>query len=258
MNRHACRRCEWQPAADGGSAKTQAEDHADDAGHPLCIACGTSLPTEQPQACLPCVHDARSRLAEITELWATLPTYLGHPKAPVMDASPGSKSDETPLPGGDVLSLLADGSDGRWAQGEAHNLDHLPSDAPSIAHELSRWEDDWRNARAEPASTQRATVAGAANYLTARMTWAGDHHPAFDEFTSDIRKLLSRLKTVTATDDRPETGAPCFDCGATLERRMGEETYTCPRCRRTYDPASYWLAVRAGYETEMQRRKDQA
>lgn len=240
----------------------QAADHAAEAGHVLCCACGGSLPNDQPQTCLPCIHDVRARLATIVSLYALLPTCLGYPKSPRMDTSPASGSDETPIPGGNALVMLAGGSGGRsqirgvllpnGERSDEHQEDEWETDAPSVAFELSRWEDEWRVVRGEAAAQQAATVTGASGYLSARMTWAADHHPAFDEFSSDLRHMLSRLRTITATDDRPERGAPCFEfgCGALLERRSGEESYTCPRCRRVYDSASYWLAVRAHAEAQ--------
>ena len=116
-------------------------------------------------------------------------------------------------------------------------------------------------------------MAGAAHYLRVRLSWAGSHHPAFDELAADLRRIVSRLRTVTAMEDRPVRGVPCLSCGATLERhyadrRRGrgcvghwdrcpypyrphgctdsgglEDVWRCPRCRRTYPDEEYRRAV---------------
>lgn len=153
-----------------------------------------------------------------------------------------------------VGDLFAD-DDGRWVDVEGPA--EQPGDPESVAFELCRWEDDWRQVRGEPAAETVGTVASAAGYLERRMGWAADEHLAFDEFAEDVRRLLTRLRTATATDDHPEAGAPCFEegCGGTLVREWTEqglsESWRCPRCRRVYEPAAYWLAVKA----EMEHRR---
>lgn len=257
MSRYACRRCDWRP--EGDEPRDQLAAHAIDAAHPLCVVCGLSLHPDDPKlACETCLTDARANLAEIVELTATLPEVMadaayGMPSAP----RNGARSDEQALPGGDGLVMLAGGSAGltglrAMLAGQEPPEDARDSDPVSVAYELSRWEDDWRLTRGEPAAESAATVVGAAGYLEVHTRWAANEHLAFDEFAGDLRKLLVRLRSVTGRIDRPETGAPCFDCGTVLCRDWTDaglsEHWRCPCCRRVYEDAEYWLAVRAAME----------
>lgn len=254
MTRWACRRCDWTPEPEGGAGRGQLVGHRVESGHPLCILCATSLPDDRPLTCLPCLADVRRSLAALVDLYALLPAAMmggayGEPSKPRSDGG------EPAFPGGDALVMLAGGSRGLEQLRSDDPEPEIPGDPESVAFELGRWEDDWRLTRGEPAATGVGTVAGAAGYLEVRMGWAADRHLAFDEFAGDVRRLLSRLRTATATDDRPEVGAPCFegDCGGTLHRAWTEtglsEDWSCPRCRRVYEPAAYWLAVRSEMET---------
>lgn len=279
MSRHDCRRCDWVPSTAGEpiGPLSQLADHAADTGHWLCVVCGLSLPAEVQQTCIPCIADTRQRLNEVVEMYAALPGELGHPTASPLDAPGGPLGDETPLPGGDALTLLSNGSEGRLWRGRvkgdrlAHTPwraiadeivlnDNLPSDAPSAAFELSRWEDAFREDRGESVAMTEATVSGAVAYLEPVVGWAGAHHPAFDEFADDVRRLHRKLQDVTGRSERPTVGTTCFEegCSAQLLRQNGEDHYRCPRCRREYDDASYWLAVKAEMEEQVKKDKRNA
>jgi ribosomal protein L37AE/L43A len=289
MSRYACRRCDWTPA-DSETPRVDLLEHSGDAEHPVCVVCGLSLERAELQACVPCLADLRVRLAGILELYALLPAELGHPTAAPMDASGAHRDDETALPGGRVLALLAPGSEGAQWRGrprpttldktpwrtearlrhdgaiwspdptvqaaqaadlvwvERDRNDNDPTLTPSVAFELARWEDAIRAARHDPAAQAPPTVSGAVGYLTTTAGWAADYHPAFAELAEDVRNLHSALEEVTSRSNRPQIGAPCLECEADLHRQYGEEHWTCPRCRRQYDAASYWLSVRADLE----------
>lgn len=229
MSRYHCRRCDWQPAKDDNAPGplSQLADHAANDGHPLCILCGQSLPTEDVRTCLPCIADTRRRLQAVADTYALLPEFRVRVSSPSDWRRSGPRSDEPPLPGGDPLVMLAGGSKGRsqdrgvqWAGGLdfSHAEDEHESDAPSVANELGSWEDDWRTTRGEPAAEHGATVMSALGYLMPRLSWAAETHDAFDEFATDLRRLLSRLETATATDERADSGAACIDCGTDLQR----------------------------------------
>lgn len=282
-----CRRCEWAPDASEGPPRTQLAGHAAEAGHPLCILCVTSLPVDRPQTCLPCLAGVRRDLSAVVDLYALLPAAMagsiyGQPGAP----RDGDPSGERTIPGGDRLAMLGPGS-----RGLAHvwddELDERSDDPESVAFELGRAEDDWRLTRGEPAAEVAGTVASATAYLMPRLGWAADHHPAFDEFATDVRRLLGRLRTATATDDRPERGAPCLSCGATLERKRSErkpghgcrghhdrcayplephgcadtgglvDEWRCPRCRRTYALEEYALTMRSRWQLAVRQRRQE-
>lgn len=263
----------------------QLRDHAISEMHPLCVVCTRSLPLLEIQTCSACVGAARRDLAEIVELYALLPETLGHPASQRLGVAAGSGDDESPVPGGDALVMLAGGSGGRsqirgvllpnGERSDEHEEDEWETDAPSVAFELSRWEDDWRLVRQEPAAEGAATVAAAVRYLGGlRLSWAGAHHEAFDEFASDLRRLVSRLRTAAGTAERPVTGVECLNCeGVALQRRyrdrkqghgcLGhwdrcawpyaphgctdsgglEDDWHCPRCKRPYSEKEYDLAV---------------
>lgn len=287
MSRHDCRRCEWKPEPDADLGPLgQAAEHAARAGHPLCILCSTSLPTDRPQSCLPCLAEVRRSLGWVVELYALLPAAMagaayGEPGAPRSDGS-----GEGGFPGGDLLVMLAGGSRAtEQIATDAFDVERT-GDPQSVAFELGRWEDDWRLVRGEPEAVALMSVAGAAGYLEPRMGWAADHHPAFDEFARDVRALLSRLRTATATDEAKDRGAPCLSCDATLERerkdrRPGHECrghgarqvcplpgphgctdtggradeWRCPRCHRTYSDEEYARAMMTRWRVAVLARR---
>lgn len=243
-----CARCDYQADDLAG--------HAHDAGHPLCACCGRSLAHEERQTCERCLTKAREHLAAIVDCYALLPALIGVPANGAQWGVRASQSDEQPIPGGEAVVMLSNGSEGARAQGEAHNLDHYPNDPPSVAFELARWEDDWRSFRGDPAADGPASVVTAAGYLEIHTRWAAQHHPAFDEFLSDLRKLRGKLEAVTGTSTRPlrDPGEiACFDCGEKqLVREWTDQGFDdewqCRACHRRYDQASYWLAMRAKLE----------
>lgn len=232
----------------------------------LCGCCRHRLGVDELATCRACVADTRAHLGAITAAYELLPALLDSLGSNAPQPGRG-RVVERPMPGGDVLVLLGPGGDAlealrrlRRAEriGKPHDeppwgADDFGHDPPSAAHELGRWEDDWRRVRGEPGAGGPATVAAAVEYLRARLAWAASHHPGFAEFGLDLRALRRCLEQAAGLDDRPErAGVPCFDCGGDLERRYGhngrEDDWTCHRCRRVYDQAAYLLAVRANLE----------
>lgn len=271
MTRYVCRRCDFTPA--GEAQRDQLADHAQEAGHPLCVVCRLSLERTDRQTCMLCVGQARRDLHRIGDLYALLPGELGHATAAPMDpAGFGHHDDEQPIPGGQILPLLAGGSRGLTQISGAptsaglrdfsHEGDEHISDPQSVAFELSRHEDDWRLVRSETAAVTTPTVTACSAYLFRRIQWAADHHD-FAEFADDLQTIVYRLERATAHDEpAAEAGAPCFECGADLRRKWTDnglsDEWSCPRCRQVYQDARYWLAVREQLETEMRRRKEEA
>lgn len=237
-------------------------EHAQDAGHPLCICCARSLHLAEKQTCTVCTGRTRADLADVENLYMLLPDELGNLHTPALDQSRAPGYDP-PMPGGEPLALLGPGSKGATqilgvpvpgGRDDSHSFDEYPDDPQSVVHELTRWEDDWRLTRGEPAATGPASVSTSRRYLNARLTWAADYHPAFDEFASDMQSLRSRLARVTSTDDIPVRGVPCFDCDAHLQRvwtsRGLAEEWTCPRCDRRYTHAEHGMALAARLRAE--------
>lgn len=232
------------------------------AGALLCGVCRHRLGVDEAGTCRACVADTRAHLGAIDDAYKLLPALLDGlgSNAP----QPGrARSNERPMPGGDVLVLLAAGSSALEAlrrlraadaTGKAHDepawgADDRGHDAPSAAYELGRWVSDWGLVRREPVAASIG-VPAAVVWLRRRVSWAGSHHPGFADFTLDMRALRQRIERVAGLEDRPErAGVPCFDCGGDLQRQFGhngrDDDWTCSWCGRVYDQAAYLLAVRA-------------
>lgn len=191
-----------------------------------CIVCFRDLGDES-QTCINCLNRARNNLSSIVELACLAVKRLdGWPAISAGTPKDGSQGDERPLPGGDLLVMLSDGSEGR---SEPDAL--FQHDPESLTYMLGSWEDDWRHVRGEPAAPERATVANTADYLNQRLGWAAQHHPAFDEFAGQLGKTVSALEAGLRHGDRVERGVPCRDCGERLIRRAAPKQ-GCPHTRK--------------------------
>jgi hypothetical protein len=162
--------------------------------------------------------------------------------------------------GGDRTSLTGPGGDGRNASGQPHNQDHHHTDPPSAVAVLEGWEADFRQTRHIPAATTPPTLSNVTAWLLDQLTWAAQHHPAFNDFHTEIRQLAAMLEHAAGATERPVVDvAECFDCpGARLHRKwltdgLSDE-WECPRCRRRYLVGDYYQARTAYY----QRLRDHA
>lgn len=205
-----------------------------------CFVCGKPrLEPEQRQTCTPCLGRTRRDLIEIEQLYALLPSAVGGATAGSIVAM-SSHSAESPVPGGDALVMLAPGSDGKAAAlaslyglDDSHAGDDYPSDPPAVLAELGSWEDDWFEVRreagiAETAPAQPATLMATVTWMTQRLTWAAQQHDAFDQFATDVRRVLGRLRSVTRTGDPNDRAAiECPDCEGDL-RREYRKADPCP------------------------------
>lgn len=237
---------------------------SDGDGGLLCGTCRHRLGRDEAATCRACVADVRAHLGAVQAAYELLPALLDGLGSNAPQPGRG-RATERPMPGGDVLVLLAAGSNalaalrrlreaeqaGRVHEEPAWGADDRGNDAPSVAFELARWAQDWALVRGEPAPV--ADVATSLGWLRNRLPWAGAHHRGFAEFALDVKRLRRHLERVTGLEDRPErAGVPCFDCRGDLERPYGRsgraDDWTCRRCRRAYDQASYLLAVRASLE----------
>ena len=218
---------------------------------PVCVVCQENeLVAGERQTCTPCLHQTRINLNAIVDGYALLPRYLhAYSTRSPGSGEGGSRNAETPLMGGDALSLIAYGGD---APGNG-----LPSDPPSVLFELERWEADWRHCRGVSAALTKATISNVTSYLHANLGWAAAEHPAFDDFASDMRRLRGHVDRALGTNDRPVfANCSCLDCGERLARRWTisglEDDWTCLGCRRTYTESDYYLAVE---QHQMQAQK---
>jgi len=226
----------------------------------LCICCQeTELAITQRQTCTACLNHTRIDLNAVTDGYALLPAHLHAYSTRSPGAGEGgSRNAETPLMGGDVLSLIGYGSDdGEAAVRRAAEEDagrkpepsvERPGDAPSVLFELERWEAMWRSDMGISAATTKATITNVTSFLHEHLTWAAQNHPAFDQFATDVRNLRGHVERAMGVIDLPENANVDCYCGATLIRSYGptgrEDDWRCPKCRRVYDDAQFFQAYR--------------
>ena len=227
----------------------------------LCICCQeTELAITQRQTCTGCLNHTRIDLNAIVDGYALLPSYLhAYSTRSPGSGEGGSRNAETPLMGGDVLSLIAYGSDGyneamkRGLQREngqpfEDSVEQPWSDPPSVLFELERWEAALREDMGLHAATTKATISNVTSFLHEHLTWAAQNHPAFDDFARELRQLRGHVDRALGRSDRPVfANCACLDCGERLARRWTisglEDDWTCLGCRRTYTESDYYLAV---------------
>lgn len=200
-----------------------------------CLLCRRPLHPTDLRCCVTCVGLVRRQLRSIPGLVALGEQVLAEPASPSYD---GSRGGDDELPGGDLLVLLGPGA----PTGAGH-----PSDPMPVLHTLATWVRDWAETRGED-TLPLPDPGDLCGWLSQRAGWAASYHDAFDEFARDLRQVVTALEDATGAGDRPETGAPCLSCQALLVRdhddRLGRgDGWQCPRCRRTYDPVQYGLAV---------------
>jgi hypothetical protein len=228
---YRCGRCNWRP--EPGDSLTE---HAEAAGHPLCVACTRSLPPDRPRVCRDCQDGTAVRLDEVLLMWRELPDLLEQ------------HADED-MPGGDVLTLLAPG--GRGAQGgllgdrqaQLEADDNSMEQTPSVAWTLLSWEDDWRQTRGEPASPLPPTAAtsvvlAAHAYLVEHAAWAAEQHWSWQEYAADITHLHKALRVATDRHRAPRRlNLDCFACRGKLVVRVHPDHDQQPA---TDDP-QWWI-----------------
>jgi hypothetical protein len=258
-----CARCDWHSTPDiEETPRDQLAQHADAASHPLCVVCGHSLGWDETQTCetprhgrpgqpdiSSCLQRARELLSGIITLYFDdLPTHLGHVRGSALDGDRPGASDGRPLPGGDVLVLLAGGSEGLAEDGETTR----DGDMESVAFSLGYWERTWAAARGEQVRVShrpKVQVRQAAGYLERHARWAARNHPGFADYAADLRLIHERLERATGRHQRLiRAEAECFGCGAdALVREITDagfdDRWTCRRCGEKYDWERYLLAV---------------
>lgn len=242
-----CARCDWQPTGDEPE-REQLAAHAQTADHPLCCICTRSLAHAEPATCETCLTESHTLLSGIVTMFNELPTHLGH----LHGSSTGPRSsDGRPLPGGNVLVMLAGGSEGLAEDGTTTR----EGDYPSVAFELGWWALAWAGDHGDEAilgHTPARIVEKAAGYLERKMRWAS-LRPGFEQFHTDLRRLHRGLEHATGrSQPRQVAEADCFDCGGQLERLVtdkgSDDHWTCRRCGRVYTWEAYLLALRARLE----------
>lgn len=119
---------------------------------------------------------------------------------------------------------------------------------------VTTWAMCYRDAFGHDEPTTAVNLATEIGYLERNLTYAGALVDVpFEDFARDLRASLAHTQRVLHDEERGEfANANCFDCGHTLERKLGasgfDDAWTCRGCRRRYSIADYNLALRAKLE----------
>jgi hypothetical protein len=112
---------------------------------------------------------------------------------------------------------------------------------PSVASVLDSWARDWQTYAW--ALLPSPTVSSLTQWLTERLEWACDSHPAVDDFAAELRELTSRVRSAAGlTRPRAELklGVPCRECEkVTLYRWPGSDYVECGSCTVLMTPDEY-------------------
>lgn len=215
----------------------------------ICVLC-QRREAERAQACEPCRLWLPTVLRDIGELHAVLDsTARSGATGPRVS---GSREAPAPL-ALDVLDLAAEarlgsrGPHARGVLGDDDQIGHL-----SVATELEFWVIDWIGVRTRHEHRPEPLVGTLVRWLNVRLDWAGDEHPAVNEFAADMRSLRAVLRR--ANDDLPQRpellhGVPCSWCDNMTLYRDTTSTYRaqCESCGRLYTEAEYaeWTGLLA-------------
>jgi hypothetical protein len=210
-----------------------------------CVVCQD--PERVPgrgQVCESCRLPLPALLRDIADLHAHL------------DLTPGSGSTgprvsgshEPPLPLRiDALDLTMPARAGTVHDDHGDQVGH-----PAVATVLDQWVDDWRGTRATGEGRPAPTVPALVGWLTVRLDWACESHPAVDEFVAEMRRLRSILRAVSGdAPARPQRlTLPCQDCNQlALVRVVAREVrpVCCRACGRSWSENEYaeWVGVLA-------------
>jgi endogenous inhibitor of DNA gyrase (YacG/DUF329 family) len=211
----------------------------------ICVVCqDPERVPERGQVCEPCRLPLPALLRDIADLHAHL------------DLTPGSGSTgprvsgshEPPLPlRVDALDLTMPARGGTVHDDHGDQVGH-----PAVATVLDQWVDDWRGTRATGEGRPVSTVPALVGWLTVRLDWACEHHPAVDEFVAEMRRLRSTLRAVSGdAPARPQRlTVPCQDCNQlALVRVVARDVrpVCCRACGRSWSEEDYaeWVGVLA-------------
>lgn len=213
--------CDWRGNIDDFPDHTADTLDADGGPHQACVVCRHSLADDETRTCTRCVTRLDTALADILDLYATLPAVVER-----------GALHTGRLPGGNALVLLADGKiDGGGP--DDHVRYHDPVLVLATLHDI--WELEWR-ALFQHGHFPRwqATVATTIGYLRKYLRTAARQHDAFDDFAGDVHTIRQQLaRTAGRSDDPANANADCTRCGGRL-RRTYRDTIKDRDDRRTH------------------------
>jgi hypothetical protein len=157
-------------------------------------------------------------------MYQTLPLMLGQLNPINLDPTPKT-TDGKPMPGGNILVLLAHGSAGH-ADDETTTKDNDPV---SISWELSWWANEWAQTQGNPVlkgTRNNHTAYNRANeYLTKHMNWAHQNHNGYPQFINDLQRLDLMLQNALGFIRHPTPiDGLCLHCYSNLHRLINPKT----------------------------------
>ena len=123
----------------------------------------------------------------------------------------------------------------------------------TVATELDFWVRDWTIAREKSEHLPEPTVDALVSWLSSRLGWACDEHPAIDEFATKIGELRHAMRSVLGLTAAPKElckGVPCRSCDRKALYREGGGYVTCGHCGQHYSEREYtdWVKLEAPYQ----------
>jgi hypothetical protein len=238
-----------------------------------CTTCRTwHLEDGERQTCIRCLGATRRAIRDILDYAPMLPSQAINGQNP-------EPHRELKIPGGDALVLMLGGSNhatgirGRTRLGQRPDPGpatySYPSDPNPPANLLMTWEDDWRHVL-HMLPAQNGDLGTVAEFLSDKLGWAAQHHPAFPQFSDEVRKAARHLEQILHAGIRDEIGVNCIRCtdpprlrahftdpdsawteldrlyqaGDTSTDQGGRRDYwICPQCHEVYSPQDYLMAT---------------
>jgi ribosomal protein S27E len=202
-----------------------------------CVVCPQLRPGEpriyeRPQVCEGCRSRLRSLLAELLESYVQVKLLKSTGGGAKVS---GSRTPPLPL-AVDSLDLTLPSHTAAVHDDYGDQVGH-----PSVASVLDSWARDWQTYR--PELLPAPNVSSLVGWLTDRLEWACDSHPAVDDFAAELRTLVGVVRSAAGLT-RPKAdlklGVPCRDCErVTLFRWPGSDYVECGSCSVLMTPAEY-------------------
>jgi len=236
-------RCIWRGKDQPRALKDRHEDDCEDdecrgclqCPRYHCIVCG--IKHVDRQTCPECVGVVRGDLRDIASMYLALRDHA------ISGGQDGRLEASRDLPGGEAMNMLVPGGQ----RGYIGIGEHRPTE-----NVLGDWENDWRKITGNY-TDDLVSVEGAWAFLDEHLSWAAQHHLAFDDFAKEIRAHRAHLEDVLHEGERAEKTAPCLYCGGRIEREYHKrqgflDHWRCQgRCQRSYSRDQYLQAVKRGY-----------
>lgn len=113
----------------------------------------------------------------------------------------------------------------------------------SVPAVLDLWAIDWQSYAW--ALLPEPTVPALVGWLTERLEWACDHHPAVDDFAAELAELAAGVRPIAPRAEL-KRGVPCRECDkVTLYRWPGSDYVECGSCPVLMTPDEYerWIQL---------------